>query len=221
LSEEILNRDVKQNENFKSVISRRPAVLVVVAAIAGLALGIFTFLGQGIANDEWNTLVNSGAVWSLAAFIVGAFGTFDLLAVGVGITTLLGAVAGYYVSATIKLGFESAFSGIIFWGLVAVVAGPLFGLAGYWWRNKARWQHMLAIGFLGGIFAGEGVYTLLLIPHKPISGWVMLVFGLLVPLVLGRSAKDRLYGLLIVPVIVILILAFYQFLNWALAGFPL
>jgi Family of unknown function (DUF6518) len=221
LSEEILTRATERNGNFKTINPKRPALLLALGGMAGFVLGVVTSLGQGIADGEWNTLVNSGAVWSLAAFIVGAFGTANLPAVGMGITTLLGAVAGYYVSATIKLDFASAFSGIIFWGLVAVVAGPLFGLAGYWWRNKTCWQHRLAIGFLGGVFAGEGVYTLLSIPHKPISGWVMLAFGLLVPLVLGRSGRDKLFGGLIVPVIILLILAFYQFLNWALAGFPL
>jgi hypothetical protein len=48
---------------------------------------------------------------------------------------------------------------------------------------------------LGGLFAGEGVVRLSVQPGK-LAGWVMIVAGLVIPLALGRSGKEKLCGLL-------------------------
>jgi drug/metabolite transporter (DMT)-like permease len=79
------------------------------------------------------------------------------------------------------------------WTLVGLATGPLFATAGAWWRDPRRARRVIALCLLGGVFVAEGTY--LLASHRPSAEALLVsVAGVLVPLVLGRSARDRLYG---------------------------
>jgi hypothetical protein len=59
---------------------------------------------------------------------------------------------------------------------------------------------VLAVALLGAVFVAEGAYTLFAIPDLARVGWVEVVVGLAVPVLLGRDARERLVGVaLLVP----------------------
>lgn len=74
------------------------------------------------------------------------------------------------------------------------MGGPLFGLAGRWGRDERQPRRGLALALPGGVFLAEGVYSLMFNPHLSV-GWPLVGAGLLIPLLVGRSNRDRLWGL--------------------------
>jgi hypothetical protein len=170
---------------------------VVAAGAGGIVLGGLTLALHGVLPGSSNRLVNSGAVWVVGAFVAGALlrdvGWRTWLA---GTAVLLGAVAGYYGSL---VAFEhrsvspAVLAGPVGWSAVALASGPVFATAGSWWRDPRPRRRVAALCMLGGVFVAEGGY--LLASHRPVGETVVVsAVGVLVPLVLGRSARERLYG---------------------------
>jgi hypothetical protein len=86
---------------------------------------------------------------------------------------------------------------VVFWVGIALVGGPLFGAAGRWWRDARRWRRVVAAALLGATFVAEALYVLQHLGFgDPTAGWIEIAVGVLVPVILGRGGKDRLYGLL-------------------------
>jgi len=87
----------RKMSSMARVRSRSGVRIVIIAAVGGLALGTMTLATQNILPGDWNRLANSGAVWVIGAYAVGAV-TRDPgwpTRLG-GIAVLVGAVAGYY-----------------------------------------------------------------------------------------------------------------------------
>jgi hypothetical protein len=188
----------------------------VVIVLAGLVAGGLTAVGQGYLPGDWNTLVNSGAVWLLVAFGVSAFAPSNVWAVVAGMGTLVLEVMAYFVAVWLMLGLDIPLMGTGFWLAVAVVAGPLFGMAGRWWRVGGQKQRVIALALMGSVFLAEGLIALLWgEQYKVASRWVEIAIGLLIPLGLGRTNKDRALGLAGLPVVTLLGLGVYQLINWA------
>jgi hypothetical protein len=167
------------------------------AAAGGLVLGGLTLSVQGALPGSSNRLANSGAVWVVGAFVAGAVlrdgGWRTWLA---GTAVLLGAVTGYYGSLVV---FEhravgpAVLSGPIGWSVVALASGPIFATAGSWWHDHRLGRRVGSLCVLGGVFVAEGGY--LLVSRRPVGEAVIVsTIGVLVPLVLGRSGRERLYG---------------------------
>ena len=194
----------------------KPWQMLILVTIGGLVVGLLTMLGQSVLPGDLNTLVNSGAIWVLCAFLFSSLMPSDKWAIASGILTLLGTVIGYYAAVQLILDIQDI-TGARFWGIVALVAGPIFGLVGRWWRNKTGFRHVLSIALLGGVFAAEGLQLLRGASNKTLSGWLELAVGIIIVLILGRSLKDKLYGLAILPLIVALGAAAYLFIDWAIA----
>ncbi|MER8223510.1 DUF6518 family protein [Streptomyces sp. NPDC094143] len=136
---------------------------VATATSGGLLLGVLTNLAQGWLPGAWNQIANSGAVWCSAAFAVGAL--LDRLrplwqaALG-GLGAEVGLVVGYYGYAEFgRDGAGSLFFPLIWLGM-AMVAGPLFGVAGHWWRHHrdAR-RRVLGLAAFAGVLGMEGLCT--------------------------------------------------------------
>ena len=168
------------------------------AAAGGLVLGGLTLALQGVLPGSWNRLANSGAVWIVGAFVVGAVtrdaGWRTWLA---GTAVLLGAVTGYY---GLLAAFEhrtispAVLSGPIGWSVVALASGPVFATAGSWWRDHRPLRRVASLCLLGAVFIAEGGY--LLVSHRPVGEAVIVsAIGVLVPLALGRTTRERLYGM--------------------------
>ncbi|MEV4135661.1 DUF6518 family protein [Dactylosporangium sp. NPDC049742] len=169
------------------------------AALGGVALGSVSLLLNGVLPGDSSRLVNSGAIWVVGAFAAGAVlrdgGWRTWLA---GTAVLVGAVAGFYGSLVVfehRAVSPAVVTGPAGWALVGLAAGPLFATAGAWWRDERRARRVAALCLLGGVFVAEGAY--LLASHRPLGEALLVsVAGALVPPVLGRGTRDRLYGLI-------------------------
>ena len=112
-------------------------------------------------------------------------------AAAAGVGALLLALVGYYGMVQLRYGYGGGTGSWIFWGLGAVVGGPVFGVAGHWWRGPVHRRRAIALGLLAAVAVAEGAYNVLVVDHAA-AGAAFIGFGLLVPLVLGRSREDRL-----------------------------
>ena len=90
------------------------------------------------------------------------------------------------------------------WGVVALLAGPIFGAAGGAWRHATGWPRAIAVALLAAALIGEGVVfgagrwlTVSGLPNDP--GALILIaeaaIGLVLPWVLLRR-DERLRGYL-------------------------
>lgn len=187
------------------------AVGVCVALGIGGLVGVATFLGQRVMPGQWNTLVNSGAIWLVAPFFVGARVGPRSLAAVVGAAALLATVAGYHVAAGLADAPISTWM-TAFWSGIALVAGPIYGLAGLWWHDERRVLRVISVALLGGVFVAEGLY-LTAVLHYFWSGGVMLVAGLIATVLMAR--RDRLATLLVLPIPAVTAGVVYGLISWA------
>lgn len=101
------------------------------------------------------------------------------------------------------------------WTAVSLVGGAVFGPAGFYWRRGAFFPRVAAVSLLGGVFVAEGAYLTLILPDKLI-GAGFAVAGLIVPIIVGRSWHERLYGWLgRIPVLVLGAFGYLAFLALA------
>ena len=100
---------------------------------------------------------------------------------------------GYYAFAVIFTDAGAAPGSVLIWSVVACVAGPVFGTAGHWWRFDPGFRRrVVAPALLGGVFFAEGLWSLLAIIGDTAAAVVEVVVGVLILLILGRSARERL-----------------------------
>ncbi|MFE7811857.1 DUF6518 family protein [Streptomyces sp. NPDC057433] len=176
-----------------SATSGRSAALAAAAA-GGLLLGVLTNLAQGWLPGAWNQLANSGAIWSASAFVAGALlarrNTLLQAAVG-GLVAEAGLVVGYYGYA--EFGREGMGSPIfpLIWLAMACAAGPLFGVAGQWWRcGKDARRRVVGLAALAGLFGMEGVMYAWDLHYTPQAVACFAVFALIPP-VMARTHQER------------------------------
>jgi hypothetical protein len=183
----------------------KPWKVVLLIAGAGLAVGVLTVYGQGWLPGQWSTLANSGAVWLVFAFAAGSCMRSDITAAAAGAGVLVCAVIGYYVAVPIVVdGAAANPHSVVIWTCVAVVGGPVFGVAGRWWRAGRPPRPAIGLGLLGGVLVAEGIYDVTSISNIRTAGWIMLAIGLIAPVALGRSARERLLAFVaMVPVVLI------------------
>jgi Family of unknown function (DUF6518) len=177
----------------------------------GVLTGLATFIGQGVLPGQWNTLVNSGAIWLIPVFFVGSRTRWLAWAAVTGAGTLVATVVGYYGSAAL-MGAPISVRAVAFWIAVAFAAGPLYGVAGRWWRSDRRAHRVFGVALLGGVLVAEGLYIVLVL-HYYWSGWTMVAAGVIAALLLARR-DDRLQTLLAVPLPAVAAGAVYTALNW-------
>jgi hypothetical protein len=183
--------------------------------VAGFALGFLTLLGQKWLHGAWLAVVNSGAVWLLPAFVTGSLMRTDAAAAAAGAALLVAAVVGYYAPVPLVVeGAAASSHSVAIWIATALVGGPVYGLAGRWWRRGRTWRTWVALGLLGGAFVAEGASRLHAGNDGP-AGWTMVAIGLALPLLLGRSAQDRALGLVATAPVVALTAVAYALINWA------
>jgi hypothetical protein len=82
---------------------------------------------------------------------------------------------------------------LVFWGLGAVIGGPVFGVAGFAWRSGPHRQRAAALGLIAAAAVAEGIYHGVVLSDPPV-GVGFVIAGLVLPLVLGRSRADRIGG---------------------------
>ena len=178
-------------------LARSLAAGVSLALGVGILTGLATLAGQGFMPGQWNTLVNSGAIWLVPVFLVGSRMPSRAWAAVAGTGTLLATVAAYYGAAALT-GAPISLRNVMFWAAVALVAGPLFGLAGQGRRDDRRALRVAGVALLGGVLVAEGLYLLLVLKYYWSGGTMVLAGALAAALLAQRS--DRLRTLLVLPV---------------------
>jgi hypothetical protein len=144
------------------------------ATAAGLASGAGTAELQGVVPETFNTVANSGAVWSVVALAVAVtVARTRATAVLAGLLALIGEVAGYYIWVSGVRHIAVLPSEELLWTMAALWIGPLIGLAAYAVRWGPSHHRALALSAFAGVVAGEGWY-LIRIAAVPASGWVEL-----------------------------------------------
>jgi len=188
--------------------------------VAGLATGVLTQLGQGVLPYPSSQAANAISPWLLVAFLVGSTMPSMPRAAVAGIGTLALALVGYVAMILLRYGYGMSTGMLVFWGLGAVVGGPVFGAAGRAWRAGSQRQRAAALGLLVAVAVAEGIYNAVVLEH-PAVGAGFVVAGLLVPLVLGRSREDRLWAYVAaIPALGLGALGYLAFawLYWLTAG---
>ncbi len=133
------------------------------ATVAGLLLGPVDLLAQTTLPYPWANLANSGAVWALAAFVLGATLRPAAASAAAGIVLLPIAVESYYLAGVIfrhdsTSTLWSSTTGL--WLVLAVIVGSLFGLAGSVVRSPRRAARFAAAASAGSIFLLEALAIL-------------------------------------------------------------
>jgi hypothetical protein len=163
---------------IRRVTSSAPAI--VEGALAGLAAGALTAYLQAVLPADWNTVANSGAVWTLVAFAVAAAVARSVAAAaGVGLLVLVGEVAGYYFYTAGIRHIPVLHSQEVLWTTAALWIGPLTGWAAFFTRWGTPTQRVISVAAMCGVVAGEGAY-LIRIGGMPKSGWVEVIVGALI-----------------------------------------
>lgn len=194
-----------------------PWLIAGLVAAVGVANALLTLLAFGTLGEGWNTLGNSGALWLLVAFAVGALMPTAGLAVAAATASLVGSVVWFYVAAHYLVGMPVSSAGIAIWLIASVAGGPLYGLAGRWWRHGVDARHVIGLALMGGVFMAEGVFALIHDPRLPIVGWVAVTIGVVFAVALARTSRDRILGLVALPVIAGLALVAYAGIYGALS----
>jgi hypothetical protein len=192
----------------------------VLVLVAGLGTGALTQFGQSVLPTGWSQAANAISPWLVVAFLVGSTMPSWRTAAGAGLATLFLALVGYYTMTEIRYGIGAGGTSLVFWSIGAVVGGPLFGLAGYRWRRGPHLHRAIALGLVAAAAIAEGGYHAVVLDEPQVgSGFV--AAGLLAPVVLGRTRRDRVGGYVAaVPAVALGALGFAVFiwLNGVVAG---
>lgn len=180
------------------------------ALLGGLLVGVLTNVLQGVLPDALQAVSNSGSVWTVAAFAAGALvGVAGRVAVLAGVATQVGAVVGYYGFAEAVRDGMGDLAYPLFWLTLALVAGPVFGTAGAWWRSGAGWRRVAGPAVLGGVFGMDALWYEFVLGHHG-NAIAYGAVGALVPVLLGRTVRGRASGLVAamgLSVVAVLVLA--------------
>lgn len=164
----------------KSLGIQRFLIFTPIIILIGFGIGVLTLLLQKLLPDSLIQFANSGAVWSVLAFIVGRMAVSWHVAILSGFLGLSGEIAGYFIVAYFAnlIDISSGTLAIIgYWLLVALVAGSIFGWAGYTSVHSQGLPQTIGIASLGAIFMGEGLYLVSILP-KPNTGLLWLGIAL-------------------------------------------
>ncbi|ROO87297.1 hypothetical protein EDD29_4894 [Actinocorallia herbida] len=180
----------------------RPWSLCALALVVGLAGGALTSFGQSVLTGGWHALVNSAAPWVMVAFLVGSCARGRWRgAVVAGLLSQAGLVAGYYVTSELR-GYAAGTTSVLIWIAAGTIAGPVYAAAGSLLADGRRRIRATAAGVTGSVWIMEGLNFLSLAsdansnsgPGRT-AAWCYLLIGVLLPVALARSARDRAYAL--------------------------
>lgn len=185
---------------------------VAIAALAGLAVGVLTVVGQGALPDRFN-IANSGAVWLIPVAFIGWLMPSDARAAVAGAAALFASVVGYYASVPLLVdGAATGTRSVVIWGVAALIAGPVFAVAGRWTRDEPIRRRVPGLALLGGVFLGEGLARIL--TNDQLLGWAMIAGAIAVPLAVGRSARERLIAILAEIPVLLVTMGAYGVIDW-------
>lgn len=131
--------------------------MLLVAAVVGVAIGVFSILADGILPGRLFTLLgNIAAPWALAAFVVGYRSTTPKQGAIAGALALVVGVATYYTGVALR-GYVLAELNVV-WTVVALVAGPVIGACGAAISTQREHPPLVAVVLPSAMFVAEGLF---------------------------------------------------------------
>ncbi|WP_108249045.1 DUF6518 family protein [Planctomonas deserti] len=157
----------------------------VVLALAGSAVaGALTPIGQQYLPEPLAPLANSSGSWTVIAFAaVYLSRTRPVVAAVLGAACFVLMNELYGVVSTLR-GYPYTAGFPDFWNLVAIVVGPVVGLAAAWLRSGRAALLVPAIAAPSAVLLGEGVYYVTVLGVFGAYGFVEIGAGVLLLLVL-------------------------------------
>jgi len=195
--------------------------LLPVAITVGIALaaGAVTPFAQQYLPDWLSSLANSSGSWTmiglLAVYVSRARG---VLAAVLGIVALVLLNEAYSAVSTAR-GVYYAGGLASEWTFVAIVAGPIVGLAASWlrWSRAKPLLVAMAVAAPAAVLIGEGVYGLTAIADttSPVYWWLQIAAGVaFVTIVCVRMLRRREYISLAVALTLTGAALFLAFYTW-------
>lgn len=134
---------------------------VAASILGGAALGVMSWVTDQL-GFPWSVLIPANFIgaWLAVAFVLGTTARTPVTGAARGLIGLLSAVAAYYLLiAAFDGGIRAvgASHAAAVWGAVAVVAGPLLGLAGGVWSHGAGVARAVAVAAFAAALVAEGV----------------------------------------------------------------
>src|SRR4029077_14506825 len=131
------------------------------SVLGGAALGFLSWWTDGL-GFPWTAYIPANAIgaWLGLAFVLGASARTLPNGAPSGVSGLVSAVVAYYVLIGVfGAGFRAigASHAATVWGAVALLAGPVFGLAGATWRHGHGRPRSIAVAVLSAALIAEGV----------------------------------------------------------------
>lgn len=166
-------------------------IRLVVAVGSGAVLGVLSRLGDGLPAGLAG-LSDIGGPWLVLAFALGALGHRPRRSAALGAASLACAAASYYGYVEFVQGGAAPVhlvSLALFWVMVGLGSGAVFGLAGRCWRWGSSWARVGAVSGLTGALVGE---SLLQATRTAPQIWLVvaeLTAGLIAPWVLFRARE--------------------------------
>jgi hypothetical protein len=134
-----------------------PALTAPSIALTGGVLTGCLVLFMHESGNELRMGGELGGPWLLAAFAAGSISKNRTLAALTGFAALLAMLLGYYWIGNLDAGAEIAHT-FRFWLVIALVAGPIMGWAGWAWLSTNPVERVAAISILVGCLIAEGVF---------------------------------------------------------------
>jgi Family of unknown function (DUF6518) len=180
------------------------------AAVLGLLLGGATSFGQQYLPEGLRPFANSNSGWTLLAFVVTVVCTRWgsarrwWVAAGLGLVVFHALLQGYVIVSTLR-GFPDSYGPGDFYFVVATLAGPVIGLAGFAWRSASGVLRAAGVGVVAAVMIGDGVWGLLRVVES--TGWLYWVLsivigvGMVAWVVLRRldRLRDRVLAVVLAP----------------------
>ena len=139
--------------------TRSAGNVLLVAAVVGVAIGVFSILADGILPGRLFTLLgNIAAPWGLAAFVVGFRATSPRLGALAGALALVVGVVTYYGGSAVRSSSVGQLN--VVWTVVALVAGPVIGACAAAISTRRDHPPLVAVAIPGAMFVAEGLFLL-------------------------------------------------------------
>lgn len=133
--------------------------VLVVAALVGIGLGVFSTLADGIIPGRLVTLLgNIAAPWVIAAFVVGYRASSVKQGAIAGALALLVGVVVYYGIGSVR-NYAAGNLNVI-WTVVALFAGPIVGACGAAISTRRERPPLIAVIIPAAMLIGEGLFLL-------------------------------------------------------------
>lgn len=199
-------------------VTWRSALVAFVVVVVGAAIvGGLTPYGQRYLPHAFASFANSAGSWTVLTFALVYLGRSRTW-----LAAVLGAVAfvtmneAYGVVSNLRGIFYSAPLGNVF-ALVAIVAGPVIGVAAGLVRSPNPLRRVLGCAVPAAVLIGEGVYGLTVIADttSPVYWWVQIAGGVAlatsVPLRTGVRVSTTAIGVAVTAVGAVAFYVFYAF----------